>query len=599
MKEKVLPFIVKNKYKLLLTIVIIAYTIISFYKLGSTKWPQTLQALDNDEYVVFKINNEETIGKLKIFTGPSEMYLTVNVTDDYENKDSWVRLSEITADYSNILKWNTYEFYDNRVRAKYLVLSSYWFTTNVGDIKVFTPGGNEIQLEAIDERGERLLDESKYCPHEYEYMTSAYFDEVYFPRTVYEIMNNRSIYEYTHPPLGKLIMSIPVYFLGLSPFSYRFMGNVSGILMILVIYEIAVAMFKKEKYGLFAAIIMALDGMHFGQTRIGTCDGYLVLFCLCSFLFFLKYLHMDKEKNFKAKIISLLIAGTFWGLAISVKWTAFFFGAGLGVLWLFEFLFKADWKRKGKFSPAIVLYSILGFVIIPATIYVLSYIPIINNPNSTLTYYTSQKEVKAGEVSKEYTVKIHDVESFFTYQRAMYIYHSELQMRKEATGDEIHPFSSKWYTWPYIGRPLWFYVGRFYDDADHLVKYGTIACMGNPAIWWLGMGTTIITLIYSLIKRNKEGMILMVMIAATWLTYAFIDREMFIYHYFITLPFVMLTIVFALSRLIEWKNHFKILLPILCTIFLGFFIYFYPVFSGIPVDKDYIKQTQWFEKWDY
>ena len=107
MKEKVLPFIVKNKYKLLLTIVIIAYTIISFYKLGTTKWPQTLQALDNDEYVVFKINNEETIGKLMIFTGPSEMYLTVNVTDDYENKDSWVRLSEITADYSNILKWNT------------------------------------------------------------------------------------------------------------------------------------------------------------------------------------------------------------------------------------------------------------------------------------------------------------------------------------------------------------------------------------------------------------------------------------------------------------------------------------------------------------
>ncbi len=599
MKEKVLPFIVKYKYRLLLTIVIIAYTILSFYKLGSIKAPQTLVALDNDEYVAFKINDEEPISKIMIFTGPSEMYLTVNITDDYENKDTWLRLSEITADYANVLKWNTYEFYDNNEKGQYLVLSSYWFTTNIGDFKVFNYEGKEIKLEAVDERGEKLLDEAMYCPQEYEYMTSSYFDEVYFPRTVYEIMHNRSIYEYTHPPLGKLIMSIPVHFLGLSPFSYRFMGNISGILMIFVIYEIAVAMFKKEKYGLFAAIIMALDGMHFSQTRIGTVDGYLVLFCLCSFLFFLKYLNMDKDKNFKAKIISLLISGTFWGLAISVKWTAFFFGVGLGVLWLFEFLFKEEWRRKGKLSPAIVLYSILGFIIIPGTIYVLSYIPIINNPNSSLTYYTSQKELNEGKESKEYSVKIHDVESFITYQKAMYQYHSELQLRKNATGDEGHPFSSKWYTWPYIGRPLWFYVGRFYNDNDQLVKYGTIACMGNPAIWWLGIITTLFTLIYSLIKRNKEGLILMVMIAATWLTYAFVDREMFIYHYFITLPFVMLTIVFALSRLIEWKNQFKIVIPILCTVFLGFFIYFYPVFSGIPVDIGYIKQTQWFEKWFY
>ena len=181
------------------------------------------------------------------------------------------------------------------------------------------------------------------------------------------------------------------------------------------------------------------------------------------------------------------------------------------------------------------------------------------------------------------------------YQKAMYNYHSELSVRKAQNNEDVHPFSSEWYTWPLIKRPLWFYVGRYYDDNGELEKYGTIACMGNPAIWWLGIATTLFTLVYSLIKRNKEGLILCVMIATTWLTYAFIDREMFIYHFFITLPFVMLTIVFAVSKLVEWKNITKYVMPVLCSIFLGFFIYFYPVFSGIPVDPDYIDQTKWFK----
>ena len=223
------------------------------------------------------------------YTGPNDMYVTCFLADDLENVDFWVHDKDCSSNYANVLKWN--EFYlDNNENKNYLILQSYWDTTIIGEIRAYDNDGNIVKLEAMDDRSQRLLDEQDTVPKEYSYMNSSYFDEVYFPRTVYEIMNNKSINEYTHPPLGKLIMSIPVYFWGLTPFSYRFMGNICGILMILVIYEIAKVMFKKEKYGLFAAIIMALDGMHFVQTRIGTVDSYLVLFCLTSFLFFLKYM---------------------------------------------------------------------------------------------------------------------------------------------------------------------------------------------------------------------------------------------------------------------------------------------------------------------
>ena len=594
MKEKIIAFLKKYKYKVLLCLVLVLYTIISFFKLGNNYNPQTFVTLKSYEQVEYKIPKDTIIYRLQFFSGPNVVTTKCYFTNDYENQEYWGTGVDCNSDYANVLKWNDV-YFSNIPSCDYLVIQSYADSTIIGEIRAYDANENEIKLEAVSERAERLLDEQDTVPKDYSYMNSTYFDEVYFPRTVYEIMNNTAINEYTHPPLGKLIMSIPVYFWGLTPFSYRFLGNVCGILMILVIYEIAKVLFKKEKYALFAAIIMALDGMHFVQTRIGTVDSYLVLFCLTSFLFFLKYLSLDKDKEFKYKITSLLISGTFWGMAISVKWTAFFVGAGLGVMWLFSFFMHNEYKRKGHFSPAIILWSILGFVIIPISIYVASYIPIINNPNSELTYYTSEKDLKKGKSQETFTVKIHDVKSFLDYQGAMYNYHSELQLRKVKNNEEAHAFSSEWYTWPFMKRPLWFYCGRFYNDDGSLEKYGTIACMGNPAIWWLGIITTIFTLVYSLIKRNKEGLILILMIAITWLTYAFIKREMFIYHYFITLPFVMLTIVFAFSKLIEWKNKFKIILPILCTVFLGFFIYFYPVYSGIPVDPQYIEKTKWFK----
>lgn len=220
------------------------------------------------------------------------------------------------------------------------------------------------------------------------------------------------------------------------------------------------------------------------------------------------------------------------------------------------------WNK--KFNLKLILWSVFAFVIIPIIIYVMSYIPIMANPNSGIT----------------------DVKSFFEYQKRMYDYHSKL----EAT----HDFTSKWYTWPIMQKPMWFYVAYHADGS-----YGTISCLGNPAIWWLSIGTSVFTLIYSLIKRDKNGLMLIAMIAATWLTYAVIGRVMFIYHYFITLPFAMLTIVFAVHKLVEWKKAFNCVIVGLTMIFLACFVYFYPVYSGMPVDREYIENTKLNKTWIY
>ena len=89
------------------------------------------------------------------------------------------------------------------------------------------------------------------------------------------------------------------------------------------------------------------------------------------------------------------------------------------------------------------------------------------------------------------------------------------------------------------------------------------------------------------------------MICSTWLTYAFIGRVMFLYHYFITLPFVMLTIVFMMNKLSLWKKNFKYVMPVLIAVFLIVFIYFYPIYSGKPVTQKYVQDTKLLETWFY
>ncbi len=546
-----------KKSTIALIVILILYTILSFYKLGDNKNPQTFVNLKDKEQLTYRIDSDDiVISNLIIYTGNDLSYVTVFLADEYLNYDTYVYDKSFEA--TSVFKWNKVDINENAKSYNYIVLQSYFDTTVLGEFKVFDQNGNEVTLTPMGEREKILLDEQGTVPTEYSYMNSSYFDEVYFPRTAYEQLHNLPIYEYTHPPLGKLIMSIPMSFLGVTPFAYRLMGNIAGIFMILVMYAIAKELFKDAKYGLFAASIMALDGMHFVLTRIGTVDSFLLLFCLTSFLFFIKYLKVKKEATFKEKIIPLILSGTFWGMAISVKWTAAFVGLGMGIIYFVDLI----WNKKFNFK--LILWSVLAFVIIPVVIYIVSYIPIMRNPNSGIT----------------------SVKTFFDYQKKMYDYHSKLEAE--------HPYTSNWYTWPIMKRPVWFYAA-YHENGD----YGTIACMGNPAIWWFAIGTSIFTLLYSLIKRDKVALMLVTMICSTWLTYAFIGRIMFLYHYFITLPFVMLTIVFMIQKLVQWKEKFKYAMPVLTAIFLIVFIYFYPVYSGKPTTMEYVQKTKLLETWYY
>lgn len=547
-----------KKTTILLIIVVLIYTIVSFVKLGDTKAPQTLKTFENGEISQLPIKQETQVSKLRLYVGNDIGDLKIYLVDEHQEKLQ----VDIKLQYDSVFKWMEMNI-DSQNKFSYIELVAKGNDNVIGEVAVYDKNNELIQLEVLDEKDNQLIDEQDLVPKEADFMNSTYFDEIYHARTAYEQLHDIEPYECVHPPLGKIIISIPISLFGMTPFHYRVMGNIAGILMIVVMYFIGKELFKKEHYGVVAAAIMALDGMHFVQTRIATVDSFLVLFCLLAFLFMIKYVHLGKEEQEKKKLKNLFFSGIFIALAIATKWTAFFVALGLAIMFFVHFIYHIIQDKFSKKDIKLILYCILFFVIVPIVIYLLSYVPLFLNEGC----------------------RIKDMKSFIDYQLNIYNYHSKLEAE--------HPFTSSWYTWPILYKPMWYYVKYYANDM-----VSTMSCMGNPFIWWTSIASTLFSLVYAIIKREKTILPVLVLIATTWLPYFFIGRIMFIYHYFITLPFVMLTIVFLLKNIEEkWKT--KVVTIGVLVIFLIGFIYFYPVYSGKKVSNDYVKQTKWLETWIY
>lgn len=528
-----------------LGIILIAYSVISFINLGSTINPNTFLRVEKTDKVIIKLKNQEDIIKMKIFNGEcNTKYQLYSSTDG--KKYTYIN------DYNGTgaLSWQEERIISKGKYIKILFLAK----SSIGEIAFYNNNKEIIKIEDViynKKHIKSLNDEQNTIPNKISYMNSSYFDEIYFARTAYEYTQGMETYEWTHPPLGKLIQAIPIYISNyLSPFNYRLMGNISGILMIAVMYVFAKELFKKRKYAIFASLLMAFDTFHFAQTRMGTVDSHLILFILLASYFMVKY-----TKN--NKTFCLLLSGIFFGLSVSVKWTGLYGGIALAII------FFTHLVKNKKLNIKNLLKGTLFFVVIPLFIYSSLYLIF---PNNKLNHTTN-------------------FESIINQQKDMYNYHSKL--------NATHYFSSKWYTWPISYKPVWYHQEILNNDTKE-----TISGIGNIVIWWMGIIGFLYSLIKLIRKKDKQSFIIVVSMLSLWLPYAFIGRVMFLYHYFPVLPFMMLGIV-NLFQSIEEKYKLKYLIPLYMIFVIAFFIIYYPVISGIETPVSYIEKLRIFDSWTF
>ncbi len=526
-----------------IVIILIMYTIISFINLGSFKNPNTFLDVGQDEEILIELKNATYINKIKYFSG--------RIGEEY---DLLTSLDGVKYDSVFELKTSAFSWQEEKIykTAKYLRLIPRE-NASLGEVVLLDNAIKKIDIKKItlnDKKVNSLTDEENTIPKQISYMNSSYFDEIYFARTAYEYANGLRAYEWTHPPLGKLIQAIPLkIFHQMAPFFYRLMGNIAGILMILVIYLFAKKIFKSNFYATIAALLMTFDTFHFAQTRMGTVDSFLVLFIMLSFYFMYNYINEESPNR------NLFLSGIFFALATSTKWIGLYAGLALAIIF-FTYII-----RKKKISLKLLLKATCFFVIIPLIIYIATYFIY---PNVEWFESFSFKEII------NQTIR-------------MFNYHSQLT--------ETHFFSSPYYTWPLSYKPVWYYSS---DIKPNL--HASITGVGNIFIWWMGIIGSIYLIIKAIRKKDKASLFILTAIVFTFLPFVFIGRAMFLYHYFAILPLIMLAVVLLLKDICE-KWHKRAIIYIYLALVIIFFIIYYPAVSGMYMPNNYFEFIKLFSTW--
>ena len=616
--------------------VTLVYAVVAFTNLGSTDIPTTFySAAQAAEEIIISFEQAQTIetikydalmgdGTLSLFysdddEGYTQLMHTYDVTDEYGEVTTTTAPHTIDHSAINILEW---QFIDVSFTAKYVMLCIDSPGVQILEMAFCGEDGQPVAIadvESLDPEAPRgndpanMFDEQELVPLMTSHMTETYFDEVYHVRTAYEQIHHLTPYEITHPPLGKTLIGIGIRIFGMNPFGWRCVGTLFGVLMLPLMYIFAKRLFKKTLFAFIPTFLFAVDFMHFAQTRIATIDSYSVFFIMLMYYFM--YIYTENSYNrepLKKTLLPLALCGISFGLGAATKWLCLYAGVGLALIFLIQMMYRyreyayakgvlAHKEESGGSMPegkralyetlvrdyakntlTTLLWCVLFFIIVPLIIYYLAYIPY----------------MKVAENPYDFAGVLHN-------QEYMWNYHSTLQT------DSPHPFASKWYLWPVDYRPMFFFQGEGYPDG----VISGISSMGNPAVWWGGL-IAVVTLFVLRIAaprtQTPTGMpekkscfgrrTLFITIAALsqYLPWVIISRETYIYHYFATVPFLILLTAVLAKYLIERFRCGKWVIFAYLGICLVLFVMFYPVISGMPVSLSYSDTfLRWISTWPF
>ena len=558
---------------LFVTLLTLIYAGVAFWNLGDTRAPQTVRSLDGESALI-DLGGEETVSRVQIYTGIGQGSYTFELSPDGE---TWLAAASFEQGHAALLKWQELDLSSApQTTARYLRITGSG-PAELGEVAVYDENGLMLPITS---GCPELCDEQELVPAEATYLNSSYFDEIYHARTAYELVHGLSIYEWTHPPLGKVLMSLGVRIFGMTPFGWRFMGALVGVMMLPLMYLLAMQLTKSTKLSAIAMCLLALDSMHFTQTRIATIDSYAVFWILLMYFFMIRAVQMDwRQVSLGRFLVPLGLCGVTMGVAIATKWIGAYAAVGLAVLLFWKLISEiarggALRREAVRRSLWTVAFCLLFFVLIPLLIYYFSY---------------------TGQLKYEGVNGFGDMFSMERVRRVIELQESMLNYHAGLGGD-THYFRSPWYQWPVIWWPMWYYSGTPYLSAGTI---SSISCMGNPAVWWTGLVALLFILIASAWRRRapKSWLIVLIGFASQFLPWVLVPRSTFIYHYFASVPFIILCTVLMLDELRKRSEKgFRWIACGLLALSLILFVAFYPLESGLPVSRNYAQYLRWF-KW--
>ena len=144
-----------------------------------------------------------------------------------------------------------------------------------------------------------------------------------------------------------------------------------------------------------------------------------------------------------------------------------------------------------------------------------------------------------------------------------------------------HDYSSPWWSWPLNLYPVWYFVDYQKNNVAN------IFASGNPALFWIGLASLVLTVMEFIKKRSLNLLIIILGFLVFWLPWSVSPRIMFFYHFSPSVPFLCLSLGHQLYQ-IKKEGNYKSFLLILGVILLSFILLF-PFLTAIPIPREWVK----------
>ncbi len=374
------------------------------------------------------------------------------------------------------------------------------------------------------------------------YPREEYFDEVYHAKTALQYLRGEPPTEWVHPPTSKLLIAVGVSLFGYHPWAWRLAPAIAGTLLAGVFLLLARRVLRSERAAVLATTLLLCDGVFLVQSRVAMTNVFAALFQLLSALLVLRAAAAPR-----LRLGAMAAAGLALGLALSTRWTSLWACGFLGLVFLALRAWrrtespKGEAERPGGAAGELAL-AVLAFALLPAAVYLLSYVPWMRQGHSIVEVVRTQRDI--------------------------WSYHANLRA--------THTYFSPWWTWPWLYRPTWY----FWWSGGGVVR--GIVALGNPAIWWAAVPAALWALVSGVLGRDPRRVFIGSGFFLLYLPWGLSPRTLNFSHYlFEAIPYACLALGLALDRL--WDGRVRWLALLYLSIVIVLFALFLPFLTAMPV----------------
>jgi Gpi18-like mannosyltransferase len=215
----------------------------------------------------------------------------------------------------------------------------------------------------------------------------------------------------------------------------------------------------------------------------------------------------------------------------------------------------------------------------------------------------------------------------------LFKYYSDVIWYEKSVSSATHPYSSRWWSWPLMLRPI-AYWQSFPKTGDVQTVWGG----GNPLLWWGALTAITITAVKAIERPTLTRSFLVIGYLSYLLIWAWIGRTLFLYHYMASVYFGYLALAILLAECFKERadpwEHLALLLTMTPVFFLGLppswswitfivvvgayffvllntpyagryvagvfaivavvlFVYYFPIWVGLPMDRSGYYARMW------